>query len=322
MVSRGNGLERCGKGIECHPIAAVADRVGTHLKTATKAELGHLLEVSGLSQKQSGVSRIVRVFGEEGGAPRAQRTVGVRLDCADPDAAAVKSASRTALRIVGDVAGVVGDHYVVAEIELSLSRKILEYLNRAPRSSGVVDAREPPAVRFRDCSEGTLSQGCIGGRWNVPVDEAGSVVDEHSGGISVRKPNDFSTFRVFRGCGDSSEPHCHRIGEGRMTVDSAEYYRVVRCGTREGFMRREAFVRPESLVPPPSLDPFPRLRGAHALRNPPDHFVVAGRADKANIAKRGGKTKQVRVGVHHAGNHGAAPEVHEPRSASGKQARL
>src|SRR5687768_18313036 len=95
MVSRGNGLERCGKGIECHPIAAVADRVGTHLKTATKAELGHLLEVSGLSHKQSGVSRIVRVFGEEGGAPRAQRTVGVRLDYANPYAAAVKSASRT-----------------------------------------------------------------------------------------------------------------------------------------------------------------------------------------------------------------------------------
>lgn len=63
---------------------------------------------------ESGVTRIVGVRREQRGAARSERAVGIQLNRAHPEAAAVRAVDDSALQVLFEQRGLVPEHRVVA----------------------------------------------------------------------------------------------------------------------------------------------------------------------------------------------------------------
>src|SRR5665647_3525464 len=101
-----------------------------YLKSLPKRQLGHSFEIRRRSYEESGVPRVVRVRREKRGTTRAQGSVRIEFDCANPDVSIVEITARTNGRVVKDIRSPVGrvtsvarHKYIVPKIEFPLPRQ-------------------------------------------------------------------------------------------------------------------------------------------------------------------------------------------------------
>ncbi len=235
--------------------------------------------------------------------------------------AVVEAALRSASEVVGDVGRIVADHHVVAERVSSAARELLVQLDRAARDARVVNAGEPPAVRFLHGGEDRRPLLLSARRRDHASHESLGAIDQHAGRLAVGAAQDAAAIGIRRVLRQVRGAERGGVDEGGVSIHARDVHGMVRHGARERFVRGEARVAPIVLVPSASEDPRARRHLARARGDARDHLVVRLRTDEIDRAERGAEPGQVRVRVHHAGDDGVAAEVEHARAGAAERER-
>ena len=311
------GLRRIAQhariGIHHQPVAAVADGVRRHLHAAA-ARLAHgRLQRRRFGHQQATVAGIVAVVLQQGGAPAAQRAVGIQLHAPHLQAAAGMAVqpAGTQVRQRRVVAIGIG---VDAQGQPPLVGELLHQCQVLARYAHVVHAGESVAHG----SLGGLLQRLPAvsgiGRRHHRMDERHGRIDEHAGRAAARSL-DTAAIRLPLAVQRSrrlrrSRAQRRAVGPAGMAVHALQPHGAIGKGRIQVGGRGKRLLRPVVLVPAAAQQP--RIGGQLLLvfAQPRDHVRLVARIHQVRAHQRVAQAHHMTVRIDQAGNDGLAGRFH------------